>query len=52
MALERLVVLETQVETIIKRLDHQDKCIDALKRQVWLATGAVIAVSAFLKLVV
>jgi hypothetical protein len=39
--LSRLVKLETLIENVIKRLDHQDSCVDSLKRQVWLAAGAI-----------
>ena len=38
---ERMVRLETKMDTVITRLDHQDKCVDSLKRQVWLAAGAL-----------
>lgn len=33
--------LETKMDFVIERLAHQDACVDALKRQVWLATGAL-----------
>lgn len=48
--IERLVRLETILENVVKRLDHQDSCIDALKRQVWLATGAIALLMALLNL--
>jgi hypothetical protein len=38
---ERTVRLETKMDLVLQRLDHQDKCVDALKRQVWLAAGAI-----------
>jgi len=45
---ERLAKLEAHMENLVAwmvkvdiRLDHQDKCVDALKRQVWMATGAI-----------
>lgn len=41
---ERLASLETKMDTVIGRLDHQDVCIDKLKRQVWQATGAITIV--------
>lgn len=46
--MERLAKLEAHLETLLRwmdkvdqRLDHQDSCIDSLKRQVWMATGAI-----------
>lgn len=47
---ERLVVVETLLAEVIRRLDHQDKCVDGLKRQVWIATGAVSILMAVLSL--
>ena len=45
---ERLARLEAHLETIVnwmdkvdRRLDHQDKCVDSMKRQIWMATGAI-----------
>lgn len=38
---ERLVRLETKMDQVLTRLDHQDTCVDSLKRQVWLAAGAI-----------
>jgi hypothetical protein len=39
----RLVAIETVLNGksgVLDRLEHLDKCVDSLKRTVWMATGA------------
>jgi len=49
---ERLIALEQVVKTalegsggVLERLTHLDKCMDAVKKTVWLATGALAIIS-------
>jgi predicted RNase H-like nuclease (RuvC/YqgF family) len=50
---ERLAILEKTIEIslhgkggVLERMEHLDKCIDGIKKTIWLATGAVMLVVA------
>ena len=44
MPLERIATLEAKMDEVIRRLTHQDECVDKLKRQVWQAAGALTVI--------
>jgi hypothetical protein len=50
---ERLAILEKTIDIslhgkggVLERMEHLDKCIDGIKKTIWLATGAVVIVVA------
>lgn len=47
---ERLATLETQMQTLMQRLDHLDLCVDKLQRTIWQASGAVAVLVALIQL--
>lgn len=58
-ALEKVVELAIEAKSqaldgkggVLDRLEHLDRCIDGLKKTVWMATGAIMIVSVIMNLV-
>ena len=49
--LERIAVLETQMSSLLSRIEHIDLCVDSLKRTIWQAAGGLTVVILLVQLV-
>lgn len=47
---ERVATVETRLDTIDEKLEHLHSCVEGVKKQVWMATGALALLTLLINL--